>query len=282
MSGSLDRRVDLHSHSWCSDGTLSPEALVDLAVSRGVQVLALTDHDTTEGVAAAQQASAGTGLVLVPGVEISVTWERRTLHVVGLDIDPGAPELQAGLARLRGIRGRRARDISERLAESGVEGAADGVRALARGAILSRTHFARYLVDQGHVRTLQQAFKRYLSVDCKAYVPARWAALDEAVAWIHGAGGRAVLAHPGRYKLGRTRMRRMLAAFRACGGDAIEIHSGSQRPEDSRLFAGLAREFGLLASVGSDYHGPEQRWLDLGGLPRLPAGCVPVWGDWSH
>jgi len=277
----VPRNYDLHCHSSFSDGTLPVEALVHYAVEQGVDVLALTDHDSTEGIALAQSAAASTALQLVAGVEISATWAGRTVHIVGLNIDISSPLLQTGLQNLRDLRNRRAQAITERLEKKGVEGVAEGLEQLVEGSILSRTHFARYLVQAGYAKDMAQAFKKFLTKGAPAYVAGDWAQMGEVVQWIRSAGGMAVIAHPGRYRLGNARLRQLVADFRDCGGDAIEVFSGSQPQDDGWRFTRLSQEFGLLASVGSDYHGPEQHWVQLGRMPKLPAECVPVWQDWQ-
>jgi predicted metal-dependent phosphoesterase TrpH len=246
-----------------------------------VEALALTDHDVTDGIAEAQAAAARLGLELIAGVEISVTWRSQTLHIVGLNVDPEAAELQQGLARLREFRQWRAEEIGRRLQKKRIEGAYAGAARLAQGTIISRTHFARFLADQGYVRGPQQAFRQFLGQGKPGHVPGRWATLEEAVQWITAAGGQAVVAHPARYKLSAGKLRQMLGEFRECGGAALEVISGSHAPEANRHFAGVAAEHGFLASAGSDYHGPEKTWMDLGRLPPLPEGCIPVWHDWD-
>ena len=273
--------IDLHSHTIHSDGTLTSAELIGLAIDHGVNVLALTDHDTTEGIASAQMAAANSDLTLIPGVEISVTWASRTIHVLGLNIDVTHPLLQQGLAGLRQERNRRADKMIERLQGRGLDGIGAGVKALIGGSIRSRTHFARYLVQAGHAKDIAQAFKRFLKKGAPGYVSGQWAGLEQVVAWIHAAGGQAVIAHPGRYKMGSGRLRQLLADFRDCGGDAIEVHSGHAQSGDSGRLARLCTEFGLLASVGSDYHGPEQQWLTLGKIPPLPPQCTPIWCGWA-
>lgn len=270
---------DLHTHTDYSDGMLAPEALIARAQAAGVKVLALTDHDCTDGIARAAAAAAGSDLRLVAGVEVSVTWQRQTIHVLGLGIAPDHDALQAGLAKLRVTRGERAQEIGTRLAKAGVAGAYAGAAALTGGPIVSRTHFARHLVASGHARDLRRAFKQFLTRGAAGYVPVTWVAPEVAIGWIHAAGGQAVLAHPARYKLTATQVRRLLTAFKEAGGDGIEVISGSHSRDDMHRFALLAREFDFLASAGSDYHGPDS-WLDLGALPPLPAECAPVWRDW--
>lgn len=275
------QHYDLHTHSLRSDGTLTPAELVTRAHAAGVKVLALTDHDVTDGIDEARVVAIGLGMTLVAGVEISVSWQGQTLHIVGLNIAATDQSLQQGLSRLREFRQWRAVEIGRRLRKKRIEGAYEGAARLAKGAIVSRTHFARFLVEQGYVRGPQQAFRQFLSRGKPGHVPGQWAALDEAVNWIRSAGGQAVVAHPARYKLSAGKLRQMLGAFRECGGEAIEVISGSHSPESNRHFALIASEHGFLASAGSDYHGPEKTWMDLGRLPALPDGCTPVWRDWK-
>jgi hypothetical protein len=275
------RAYDLHSHSYYSDGELSPAALVAGAAANGVQVLALTDHDVTGGLAEAQVAADAAGIVLVPGVEISVTWSRQTVHIVGLGIDAAQPAMQDGLTRLRAFRDWRAGEIGRRLAQAGIDGAAEGARARAQRGLVSRTHFAHFLVSAGHARDVRSVFRKYLVQGKPGYVPGEWAAMDEAIGWIRAAGGQAVLAHPARYKLTATRLKKLLGEFRECGGTALEVVSGSHSRDDMFRFGHLAQAYGLLASSGSDYHGPKNSYMDLGLLPPLPDGCTPVWQAWE-
>jgi hypothetical protein len=276
------RCIDLHSHSTASDGTLEPEALVQRAHAAGVPVLALTDHDTTAGLEAATREARGLGLDLVPGVEVSVTWGGWTVHVVGLHVQAGNPVLETGLARLRAFREWRAEEIARRLERHGVPGAYQGARGFARGAIVGRTHFARYLVSVGRARDLKDCFRHFLVRDRPGHVPGNWATLEEAVGWIRAAGGEAVVAHPARYRLAARRLRELLGEFRECGGTAVEVVSGSHSREDCLTIAAEVRLTGMLASAGSDYHGPENPWIELGALPPLPEGCTPVWEAWSQ
>ncbi len=274
-------RYDLHSHSTASDGLLAPAALVARAAERGVDVLALTDHDDTGGLAEGAAAARAAGIAFVPGVEVSVSWERHTVHVVGLNVDAANRTLDGGLAAVRGGRDARARRIAESLAAAGIPGAYEGARRhVTSDRLISRSHFARFLVEAGHARETKDVFKRYLTQGKPGFVAHAWAPLSDAVAWIHDAGGQAVLAHPGRYRVTATGMRRLLGDFRDAGGDAIEVLSPSHTSAQAAEFAALARSHGLLASAGSDFHGPGESWLDLGGLPPLPAGTAPVWANW--
>jgi predicted metal-dependent phosphoesterase TrpH len=272
---------DLHTHSTVSDGTLAPAALIERAVGRGVDVLALTDHDDTAGIEEARRAAEGTPLRLVAGVEISVTWESRTLHIVGLNVDASDATLASGLAGIRAGRDARAARIGESFARAGIRGALDGARRYVTSArLISRTHFARFLIEHGHARSMQDAFKRYMRAGKPGHVEHAWAQLGDAVSWIHAAGGQAVIAHPARYDLTASRMRRLLGEFRDLGGDGIEVFSPSQTIAQAEEHARCARVFGLLASTGSDFHDPDESPLNLGALPPLPMGLVPVWSRW--
>jgi len=275
--------VDLHAHSHVSDGVLAPAEVVRRAHAHGVRMFALTDHDEVGGLAQARAAAAGLGLVFVPGVEISVTWAGETIHVVGLRIDFEHGELLAGLARTRGGRDARAREIGDQLVRAGVDDAyAGALKHVGNPAMVGRMHFARHIVEQGICRDIQEVFQRFLSEGKPGFVPHRWARLDDAVAWIRGAGGVAVLAHPGRYRLDETGLWSLIAEFRDSGGEGIEVVSGSHSRDQYRRFAQVAREFGLRASRGSDFHGPDESRVELGSLPPLPDALVPVWQDWPE
>ena len=274
---------DLHCHSSISDGTLAPAEVVNRAAGRGVKVLALTDHDDLDGLDEARAAAAQRGMIFINGVEISVSWRIHTLHVVGLGIDPAYPPLAEGLRGVRSGRGNRAEKMAEALAKVGIGGVLQGAyRYAGNPNMIGRAHFARYLVEAGHFRDVRSVFNRYLAKGKPGYVPHQWAALADAVGWIRGSGGVAVLAHPGRYmcgnkSMGKQTMREMLAEFFACGGQAIEVVSGSHTAEQYAEFARYAAEFDLLCSCGSDFHGPGESHRDLGRLPDFPAGCRPVW-----
>lgn len=272
---------DLHTHSTASDGTLTPTQLLERAAAAGVETLALTDHDTVAGLAEAKLAAADLGVRLIPGAELSVTWGGRTIHVLGLNLDTDSAALNAGLARLLAYRDWRAEEIGRRLDRHGVADAYAGARALAGGTLVGRTHFARLLVQRGLADSVRSVFKHFLVKGKPGHVPGEWATLEEALGWIHAAGGQAAIAHPARYGLTRTKVRNLLGAFRELGGSAVEVVSGSHSKDDAFVFARHAADFGLLASVGSDYHGPENPWMDLGRLPPLPPGCTPIWADWS-
>ena len=280
--------VDLHSHSLSSDGLLEPSAVAARAKAGGVEVWALTDHDETKGLAEAAQAAADLGMRFVPGVEISVTWRPHaghagtTVHMVGLNIDAANAVLQAGLAGIRAGRDERARRMAFDLEIAGVRGAFEGAKKYAvNPELLSRTHFARYLVEAGKVTSTHQAFTRYLTEGKPGYVAHEWASLGDAAAWIRAAGGVAVIAHPGRYKLSTAQMNQLLEEFKGHGGGAIEVMTGSHTTEQYNHFAEVCRCFGFRASRGSDYHGPGESRIEPGSLPPLPADLTPVWHDWS-
>jgi 3',5'-nucleoside bisphosphate phosphatase len=274
-------RYDLHSHSTHSDGLLTPTELVQRAAQRGVDVLALTDHDELSGLAEARAAAREAGLRLIDGTELSVSWRGGTLHVLGLRIDPECPALRDGLAAIREGRSGRARRIGDALATAGIPDAYTGaLRYVTSERLISRTHFARFLVEAGYVGETKDVFKRYLVPGKPGHVEHAWANLHDAIGWIHAATGRAVLAHPGRYKLTATGLRELLGEFRDAGGDGIEVVSPSHSAAQTGDFARHARKFGFLASSGSDYHGPGESYADLGDVPPLPMGLTPVWQDW--
>lgn len=275
-------RIDLHSHSNCSDGLLSPPELVVRAVEKEVDVLALTDHDSVDGIALAQAAIEKNNLplYLVPGVEISCTWDAIEVHVVGLDVDTGNAELQALLARQEQARTERGLELGRRLEKNKIPGCYEGALALAGNGMLTRSHFARYLVEQKHCKNMQNAFDRFLARGAKAYVPHQWASIAEVVAVIHAAGGKAVLAHPGRYKLSAKWLKRLLVLFKEAGGDAIEVSLCQQSPQERSTLGQYCRDYGLMASVGSDFHAPLP-WAELGKNLWLPKDVDPVWHAFS-
>jgi hypothetical protein len=275
-------RYDLHCHSTRSDGLLSPAAVVRRAASRGVDVLALTDHDETSGLAEATQAAREAGIDFVQGSELSVNWQDLTVHVVALNIDPDDGALSAGLASIRIGRTGRAKRIGASLAAAGIPGAYEGaMKYVTSEQLVSRTHFARYLVEAGYTRDVKDVFRNYLVPGKPGYVEHEWTTLPQAIGWIHGAGGVAVLAHPGRYKVdGSAGLRQLLGDFKDAGGDALEVLSPSHTNAQVAEFATHARVHGFAASTGSDYHGPGESTLDLGDLPPLPAGVEPVWSRW--
>jgi hypothetical protein len=274
--------IDLHCHSNVSDGVLPPADVVARAAANGVHVLALTDHDDVAGIASAQMAANAAGLTLIPGVEISVSWGGQTVHIVGLRIDPAHSVLAAGLADIRLGRIERAHRMSDDLAKSGIAGAYEGAYDFAvNKEMVGRTHFARWLVAQGHAPDMRTAFRRFLTRGHPGYVEHEWTSLENAVGWIRASGGMAVVAHPGRYAFNARELHLLLDAFRALGGEGIEVITGSHHPSEYGKFADLARAFGLKASRGADFHAPGEG-IDIGRLPALPHYCQPVWQGWPE
>jgi predicted metal-dependent phosphoesterase TrpH len=272
--------IDLHSHSTHSDGLMAPAAVVARAAANGVTMYALTDHDELSGLDEARSAAESHGMRFIAGVEISVTWGAETLHIVGLNIDPQHEEIVAGLNEVRAGRHVRAERIAADLERVGIVGALEGARRYARNPdLLSRAHFARYMVERGDVKDTQTAFKRYLTPGKPGYVAHQWATLPQAVQWINAAGGTAVIAHPGRYKLNNRENETLLGEFRDLGGAGVEVVTGSHTSDEYATWARYAQRFGLKASAGSDFHGPGESYLDLGKLPELPYGLTPVWAD---
>jgi 3',5'-nucleoside bisphosphate phosphatase len=277
------QNFDLHCHSRRSDGTLSPTELVERAHRNGVKVLALTDHDELSGQAEASAAAAAIGLGFVNGVEVSVTWGGETIHIVGLKVNPDDENLLAGLQRTRDGRDSRAQEMSDGLAKVGIQGAYEGaLKFVGNPKLISRTHFARFLVESGVCSDVREVFTKYLVEGKPGFVPHRWAKLSEAVAWIVESGGTAVLAHPGRYRLNDTARWALYDEFKQAGGQAIEVVCGSHTKDQYREFAKLALKLGLKASRGSDFHSPDESHTDLGQLPPLPDSVVPVWYDWPE
>ncbi|GAB3625524.1 phosphoesterase [Pandoraea terrae] len=273
--------ADLHCHSKISDGTLAPAEVAQLAFEAGVDLWALTDHDEVGGQQEARVAAEALGMRYVPGVEISITWAGRTVHIVGLNIDPANPALIGGLADTRGGRAVRAKKMSEQLAAAGIPGAYQGaLKFVGNPDLISRTHFARYLVEIGKCASVSDVFTRYLAEGKPGFVPHRWATLEDAVKWICGAGGTAVIAHPGRYKFSLLEFGVLFDTFHDLGGEAIEVVTGSHTPDQYREYADVARRYGFLASRGSDFHGPTESRAMLGKLPPLPDDLTPVWSRW--
>ena len=269
--------IDLHMHSLASDGTMTPSDLVQRVHAAGVRVMALTDHDNTAGLAEASVQAAALDIQLIPGVEVSSEWSTQGIHIVGLFIDPANGILQEGLSRIMAFRDWRALEIGRLLEGAGIPDAEAGARAMAGSRMVGRSHFARWLVREGYCADANEAFGKYLGRGCKAYVPSDWIPMSEAVGWINAAGGSAVLAHPGRYKLSGTRLRALLTEFRDAGGIGLEVCSGSQVAGDREHLGRLARQLGMAGSVGSDFHGTDVGHAAIGQLLTLPDGVEPVW-----
>jgi predicted metal-dependent phosphoesterase TrpH len=273
--------ADLHCHSTISDGELTPEAVAARAKAGGVELWALTDHDEIDGIARARAAADALGMPFVAGVEISVTWANQTVHIVGLRVDETEPTLRAGLAATRGGREARARQIAADLARAGIPDAYEGaLRYVGNPELISRTHFARHLVDAGVCDDVNAVFRNYLTEGKPGFFPHQWARLGDAVGWIRGAGGVAVIAHPGRYKYTDMQFGALFDEFKQLGGEGIEVVTGSHTPDQYPEYARVARHYGFLASRGSDFHSPRESRVDLGSLPPLPDGLTPVWHDW--
>ena len=261
-----------------SDGTLSPEALAARAKANGVELWALTDHDEVGGQHRAMAAARAQGMAYLTGVEISVTFAGTTVHIVGLGFDPGDARLADGLMATRGGRGERAREMADQLAQAGIRGAYEGaLKFVGNPALISRTHFARFLVETGVCRDTSEVFRRFLTEGKPGYVPHRWAALGDAVRWITEAGGMAVIAHPARYKFSANEEYALFSEFKAHGGRGVEVVTGSHSAAEYVTYGAMAQEFGLAASRGSDFHSPDESHTDLGTLPLLPRQLTPVW-----
>ena len=271
--------ADLHCHSTVSDGLLAPAEVVRRAHGNGVELLSLTDHDELGGLAEARTTADEIGLRFVDGVEVSISWgDDQTVHIVGLAVDPANAPLLTGLQQVRSGRDSRAGRMAAELDKAGIHGAYEGaLRHVGNPALVSRSHFARYIVEQGHARDVKSVFDHWLAKGKPGYVEHSWATLEDALRWIVGAGGTAVIAHPGRYRLSKAERKYLFASFKDMGGCGIEVLSGSQKDDETLEFSRLAREFGFLASRGSDFHGPGESWIDLGKLPDLPEGLTPVW-----
>ncbi|ENO90514.1 3',5'-nucleoside bisphosphate phosphatase [Thauera linaloolentis] len=270
--------ADLHCHSTVSDGWLEPADVVRRAKANGVELLALTDHDELGGLAVAAATASELGLRFIPGVEVSVSFADETIHIVGLGIDPQNSGIVAGLRQIRSGRDARAVRIGEALAAAGIGGALEGARRFARNpALVSRAHFARHLVASGVMPDVRTVFDHYLVRGKPGFVEHEWASLEDAVGWIVGAGGIAVVAHPARYRLSNADMGRLLDRFVAAGGEAIEVVSGAHSEDEMRRFATVARQRGLLASRASDFHGEKESPVDVGRCNPLPPDLTPVW-----
>lgn len=274
--------ADLHCHSIASDGSLTPGELAQRAMEGGVQLWSLTDHDELAAQHEARTAAEGLGLAYVSGVEVSVTFIGETVHILGFGFDPGDATFAAGLAALRAGRAERAREMGASLAAAGIPGAYEGAVALAPNPeLVSRTHFARFLVENGHCASVHEVFGRFLKEGKPGFVQHRWASLGEAVRWITGAGGVAAIAHPARYRFTPTEEFALFSEFQGHGGQAVEVTCGSHFPDEVRKYADMALEFGLLASRGSDFHAPGESRTPLGTLPELPAAVTPLWTVWA-
>ena len=270
--------ADLHCHSVISDGTLTPEALAARAKNNGVELWALTDHDEVGGQHRAAAAAKALNMRYLTGTEISITFIGQTVHIVGLGFDADDVQLVQGLRRTRGGRDVRAQEMAESLAKVGIKGAYEGaLKFVGNPDLISRTHFARFLVESGVCKETNEVFRKYLTEGKPGYVEHRWATLKDAVTWITDAGGIAVIAHPARYKFSPTEEFALFSEFKSHGGQAVEVVTGSHSAAEYVTYAAMAQEFGLAASRGSDFHSPDESHTDLGTLPYLPGNLTPVW-----
>jgi predicted metal-dependent phosphoesterase TrpH len=274
--------IDLHTHSTISDGLLTPTDLVRHAYLKGIKVLSLTDHDDIEGLKEATAEAKLLGMHLINGVEISVTWKRATIHIVGLNIDSENKALLKGLSSIRNGRFERAKQMAHALDQIGIKGSLEGALKYAKSSILGRTHFARFLVEMGFAKDVRTVFKNYLVKGKPGFIEHSWTNLENALTWIHESGGTAAIAHPARYDLGKNNFLIFLAEFKELGGKGIEVISGSHTTQQCLKFTKIADDYELLASIGSDYHGPGISFREMGSLPKLPESCVPIWKTWSE
>jgi predicted metal-dependent phosphoesterase TrpH len=273
-------KIDLHCHSYYSDGVLSPSEVVLLAKKEGCDVFALTDHDTTDGLIEAQQQADKSGLSLVHGVEISAMWSNMTVHILGLGVDINNEILQMGLKQHQEFRQLRAEKMARGLGGAGVFGALEKTQAIAKKSMITRTHFAQMLVQEGVCKDMKSVFKRFLTGKKPGGVGGKWAEYDEVISWIHAAGGKAVLAHPLRYRMTHTKVKRLLNHLSGVGLDGVEVVTGSSSSDEITLVSQWAKEFGLSASVGSDYHGWSGQRVRIGHLQDMPSANETVWRDW--
>ncbi|MFA0568961.1 RNase RNM [Vibrio gallaecicus] len=275
-------RIDLHSHTTASDGRLTPPELIDRALGFNIEVLAITDHDTTDGLSVAREYIEANQLPiqLINGIEISTVWQNMDIHIVGLNVDPESSELKALIEQQKQHRVGRAEMIASRLEKATREGVLEEVKEIAGDAPITRAHFAKWLVENGYAKTMQQVFKKFLTRNNPGYVPPTWCSMKDAVTAIHAAGGQAVLAHPGRYGLTAKWEKRLLTAFVEANGDAMEVAQPQQAQQERRKLGDYAIQYKLLASQGSDFHYPSP-WMELGRNLWLPAGVEEVWKDWE-
>ena len=274
--------IDLHSHSNISDGLLTPADLMLHAAENNVQAIALTDHDDIAGLKEAGDAAKNLNIIFINGVEISVTWNKRTLHIVGLNFDKDDKPLFEGLKKIRDGRFKRAQLMSDSLGMAGIQGAMDGAKTYAKSSTIGRIHFAQFLVSQGYAKNIGAVFKKFLTPGKPGYVDHEWISLEESITLINGAGGDAIIAHPGRYDMGSKLYPRLFQEFKDLGGAGVEVMSGSQDPSQANYFSNLAESFDLYASCGSDFHGKGISHRALGNISQLPDNSIPIWSKWEN
>ena len=277
----MNSPIDLHTHSTASDGAFSPTQLIEKAVAANIEILALTDHDTITGLQEAQTAAKNLGLNLINGIELSTTWNSMTIHVVGLNINADSQAMIEAAKYLRQLREERAMKIGEKLAKAGIKNAYENAKHFAANGTVTRQHFSQFLVEAGHAKNQTDVFKRYLVKNKPGYVSVEWPSMEETVSRINNAGGVAVIAHPLRYKMTATKLRKMIDEFKLLGGKAIEVVTGNNIPAEIELASNYAKRYDIAASIGSDFHNEQTSWGQLGRLAALPAGLTPVWELWS-
>jgi 3',5'-nucleoside bisphosphate phosphatase len=272
--------IDLHTHSTASDGSLTPAALVEKAARIGIQTLSLTDHDTVSGLSDAQTAANNHNVTLINGIELSTLWNSKTIHIVGLNIRADNEVMIDATHHLKQLREERAIKIGEKLSKAGIDGAYDNAKQIAGDGTVTRQHFSQFLVNNGHAKNQTDVFKRFLVKNKPGYVSAEWPGLDETINRIDAAGGVAVIAHPLRYKMTATKLRKLITEFKACGGKAIEVVTGHYLPAEIELASTYAKRYDIAASIGSDFHNENTPWGQLGNLSPLPNDLTPVWELW--
>lgn len=270
-------KIDLHNHSYYSDGVLSPSEVVSLAKEQGCDIFALTDHDTTDGIVEAKVEADKLGLDFIAGVEVSAMWSNMTIHILGLGVDAENEVLQAGLKQHQDFRQLRAEKMARGLAGAGIVGAMEKVKKIAKTDMITRTHFAQMLIQEGVCKDMKSVFRRYLTGKKPGGVKGEWAPYDEVISWIHDAGGKAVLAHPFRYRMTQTKIKRMLSNLAECGLDGVEVVTAHSSEEEIMLMNKWAKEHNLLASVGADYHGWSNQRVEIGKLQDLPDKDIAIW-----
>lgn len=277
---SYQSTIDLHTHSTASDGALSPSELVEKAARTGIETLALTDHDTVSGLSNAQTAAIKYNITLINGIELSAQWDNKTIHVVGLNINPDSNAIIDASHHLKQLREERAIKIGEKLSKAGIDGAYESTKQISGNGTITRQHFAQFLIENGHAKNQTEVFKRFLVRNKPGYVSVKWPDLDETIYRIDAAGGVAVIAHPLRYKMTATKLRKLIAEFKECGGKAIEVVTGHYLPTEIELASSYAKRYGVAASIGSDFHNEKTPWAQLGKLSSLPNDLTPVWELW--
>jgi predicted metal-dependent phosphoesterase TrpH len=274
--------IDLHCHSNVSDGLLSPAELMSHAAENNVQAIALTDHDDIAGLSEASITAKSLNIIFINGVEISVTWKKRTLHIVGLNFDKDNKLLFQGLKKIRDGRYNRAQLMADGLGMAGIQGAMDGAKSYAKNSTIGRIHFAQFLVAQGYAKDISAVFKKFLTPGKPGYVDHEWISLEESIRLINGAGGDAIIAHPGRYDMGNKLYPILFQEFKDLGGTGVEVMSGSQDPSQANYFSKLAANYNLFSSCGSDFHGKGISHRALGNVRSLPNDSIPIWTKWDQ